>query len=454
MVGHKPLEVDARSVLVVGLPFGVRGGPIRKPLREALKEFGVKRLRICTTHTGHCRGYAVVDLRSPEAAISAVTKRGGLNVTWYAKSARGGHSKPEAADDGNVSACADHKVERSALLQLSACCGGKVDTFFPLVPTHLRKQICLDAEAMHSTFDQPLAMRVAEAFVALCSVTGATASELRILDGCACCGGSAVALQHVFGGHVVAIEFDEVRSKLLQSNMNLLCPDDRTTVLCGDFCKLWPSLMPLDVIFLDVPWGGPQYGEQELISSLDLGGTSLLQLILQLSEAEAAPLLALRFPRNFDTESFAKELSKVWSRWTYRWDSKMQQPERPMPFRLELGDCGILFMICLCSRGESCAASRNPSVGFRLSDLDGLVFALQAWDGERGSRHHAAFFDWEASRWIPLSRWRGCKPGLRKSEVGKPVKHDSAPAPGQSMCVHELSQAMSCYRKRCLTICS
>merc|ERR1711920_511252 len=124
----------------------------------------------------------------------------------------------------------------------------------------------------------------------------------------------------------------------------------------------------------------------------------------------------MRLPRNFDTDKFTKNLSKLWSALTFTWDSKLKQPERPMPFRLDLGTCGILFVICFCGREESVPATGFPRAWFHLADLDSLVEACKVWDGEGGHRHHAGFFDWEADRWIELSRWKGCKAGLRTAK--------------------------------------
>eukprot|EP00405_Crypthecodinium_cohnii_P032844 CAMPEP_0206522072 /NCGR_PEP_ID=MMETSP0324_2-20121206/66756_1 /ASSEMBLY_ACC=CAM_ASM_000836 /TAXON_ID=2866 /ORGANISM="Crypthecodinium cohnii, Strain Seligo" /LENGTH=127 /DNA_ID=CAMNT_0054016149 /DNA_START=117 /DNA_END=497 /DNA_ORIENTATION=+ len=73
VAGASRAELHANSVLVVGLPFGVRPGVVRAGLREALLAFGVRRLRVCTTFTGHCRGYAVADLDRFEEALADQT---------------------------------------------------------------------------------------------------------------------------------------------------------------------------------------------------------------------------------------------------------------------------------------------------------------------------------------------------------------------------------------------
>lgn len=403
------LETSPASLLVVGLPCGLRPGKLRRPLREALNPYGLRRLRVAVTHTGHCRGFAVADFIGPEATTMAEAAK--LEIMVPAGDAKGAES-------------------RSVPVQLSRCCGGKVDSLFPFVPESLRRQVLLDSEAMHSTLDQALGDHMIGALVALCIAADVDPAALSAVDGCSCCGGSALVLHRAFGGRITAVEFNEARADLLRSNLALLCPDGRAQAICGDFCKLWRGITPAGVVFLDVPWGGPQYGEAASIRELSLGGVPLQQLLAQLVEAQAAPLLAVRLPRNFDTDSLAIELSSLWESWSFRWDNDLQQPERPMPFRIDLGSCGILFVVCVCGR-EACGADSRSFLddGFRLADLDSLVHGLRRWDGEDGHRHRVAFFDWEACRWIPLTRWKGCKPGLRSiSASTEMLEQECAPS--------------------------
>lgn len=53
-------------------------------------------------------------------------------------------------------------------------------------------------------------------------------------------------------GPLKAVELDAERCAKLRTNLALLCPESQ--VICGDFCQLWRSLEPHDVIFLDIPW--------------------------------------------------------------------------------------------------------------------------------------------------------------------------------------------------------
>lgn len=410
---------------MIGLPLGVRPSVIRPGVREALRPFGLRRLRVCTTHTGHTRGFAVADLDQPEIAVTESEAIGGLSIACRTGSDGGG---------GDIAASRTQA-------QLSRCCGGKIDLMFPFVPSPVRRRLKLDSEALHSTLDEALGVHLAAALLKLCCAGGADAARLKVVDGCACCGGSTRALHGAFGGRIWAVEADKVRAELLEANLTLLCPDGRAAAVAGDFCKVWPELVPADVIFLDVPWGGPSYGEQRSIHQLALGGVPLAELLVRLAEADAARLLAVRLPYNFDVDLLARQLTEAWAGWEFAWDDALQQPERPMPFRADLGACGLLFMVCLCSLAlpsalscratDTCGpgATRGGSLGddgagaasgasgwqgFRLGHLDALIEALRAWDGDAGRRHHTAFFDWEAERWVPLSRWKGCKPGLRR----------------------------------------
>merc|ERR1712070_1312805 len=126
---------------VVGLPRGVRPGKLRRPLRDFLREFGLRKLRGASTHTGHCRGFAVADLEHPEAALQAVAASGGIEICVV------------GATSGRRDCAEDDARTCRAVAQLSRCCGGKVDSLFPFVPHELRGQLRLDSEAMYSTTD-------------------------------------------------------------------------------------------------------------------------------------------------------------------------------------------------------------------------------------------------------------------------------------------------------------
>ena len=75
--------------------------------------------------------------------------------------------------------------------------------------------------------------------------------------------------------------------------------------------------------------------------------------------------------------------------------------ERPLPFRIML-DVSQFLIVCFPPRRES-------RLHFGLHMLDRVIARLNAWNIGHGRQHHPAFFDWEKQRWIPLSRWRGCR---------------------------------------------
>merc|ERR1712151_1485936 len=110
-----------------------------------------------------------------------------------------------------------------------------------------------------------------------------------------------------------------------------------------------------------------------VIDSLDLGGVPLAQLMLQLAESQAASLLAMRLPYNYNTDRMVLELCEAWAAWDFKWDGELGQPERPMPFRVDLGSCGCLFMVCLCGRTTKRPAAPSGWEGFRLSQLDAII---------------------------------------------------------------------------------
>jgi predicted RNA methylase len=160
---------------------------------------------------------------------------------------------------------------------------------FKKVPDQIRVKLLLDEEAMYSTTDQITAEKIAASISEYVSVTG------EIIDATACVGGSTLALASVFK-KVVAIEKDQVKFGFLKHNMTLLGLSEKVTCVHGDClekCIKYKS----DAIFIDPPWGGPQYKNAELMS-LTLSGIPLSEVCRHLSPY--TQYIILKVPTNFD----------------------------------------------------------------------------------------------------------------------------------------------------------
>lgn len=120
-------------------------------------------------------------------------------------------------------------------------------------------------------------------------------------------GGNVVSFSRHFG-HVNAIEIDTTRFKCMVNNFGLFkCHN--VSALNGDYLTIFP-LLKQDVIFLDPPWGGKQYKEQEHTHiSLQNGKVRLEEFCKKIIDMHICKLLVLKLPINFDINclrSFSK----------------------------------------------------------------------------------------------------------------------------------------------------
>jgi hypothetical protein len=265
---------------------------------------------------------------------------------------------------------------------------GRVDALFPRLPFEARLRLRVDPVASFSVMDQPLADRVAGLLAALAEAVAVAAGaasagqQQHAVDACACAGGSALALAQRFA-RVTAVELDADRADDLLHNFAVAArwrandggggggvrprwwvemrqPEEegehekrRAVVACADALRLLlqpeemlglplppglePGAPPVDVVFFDPPWGGPQYhqdaageeedddddGEEEEhppchapvvvdgASDLSFAGAPLSATAAELLSSGRCRLVAVRLPaRAVDARGFAARVSR------------------------------------------------------------------------------------------------------------------------------------------------
>ncbi|KAG2531012.1 hypothetical protein BBO99_00002255 [Phytophthora kernoviae] len=123
---------------------------------------------------------------------------------------------------------------------------------------------------------------------------------LVVTDGTACVGGNVLSFCDFFT-HVNAVENDATRVQMLQHNLQVL---SKTNAKCIHASYLDVMLgLQQDVVFLDPPWGGPEYKDLERVD-LFLGGVPLHEICTRLQGT--AKCVVLKVPSNFDDEKFAQ----------------------------------------------------------------------------------------------------------------------------------------------------
>jgi len=177
----------------------------------------------------------------------------------------------------------------------------KKDFLFRFVPTDIRKELKLDTEALFSTTDQLTADKITKDILKFIPKTA------HITDATACIGGSAFSFLQNFS-HVLAIEYDKVRFEYLQENISKL----KTTLISSSNtieCRNGDALIECvkqyqDAIFIDPPWGGPEYKIQQSVE-LYLSHTPLSEVCKQFHQY--TKYIILKVPTNFDEQNFIKD---------------------------------------------------------------------------------------------------------------------------------------------------
>lgn len=96
---------------------------------------------------------------------------------------------------------------------------GKWAYFLRSQPPEVRAKLWIDKEASYSVTEERCANAMTE-MLQLFFVRDDSASQPRVLDATACVGGNSFSLQKKFS--TIACEFDPIRFKMLQSNLEVL----------------------------------------------------------------------------------------------------------------------------------------------------------------------------------------------------------------------------------------
>lgn len=174
----------------------------------------------------------------------------------------------------------------------------KKDFLFRFLSPSIRNLLRFDEEALYSTTDQLTADKICK------DLTKFVPSSGVVTDATACIGGSCASLAKVFS-KVYAIEIDQIKYDYLRHNMMVMGLHSVVECICGDALAMCP-LLRQDIIFIDPPWGGPEYKLSSTIS-LSLSGKTLATVCCEL--APFTRYIALKVPTNFDEAAFLQEVA-------------------------------------------------------------------------------------------------------------------------------------------------
>ncbi len=342
---------------------------VKSLMRAALPAGDPVKLVLAVTAKGRWRGWAKITAGDEARAAAVVAKLNGAVV----------------------------KLTSGAEVSLRASRGlGRRDNVFPFLGRGLRESFELDSTAAYSAMDE-------HTTALLASFLGCVYGELATLsitDACACTGACAVVLARHFRA-VEAVELDAGRCDALRANV-ALCGADAVSVHQGDYNALYDTLRQ-DVVFLDVPWGGPDYVEAEESACDALGDVPLVDVVLRLRRRASAVALRLPTKGRFDVDAFAAALVA-----DSAWDGA--EEERCLPFRITTH---LAHLVVVLMPGR-----------FGLRTLDATMATMRAWDERWRQDLRPAFYDWEAKRWIRASRWIPARARRSRPAEGAPAASD------------------------------
>lgn len=171
----------------------------------------------------------------------------------------------------------------------------KVDFLFRFVANDVRSKLQLDAEAMYSTTDQLTADKITH------DILKFVPEQATITDATACTGGNTYSFSQFFS-NVYAFEKDANRFMMLSHNMRVLGVTN-VKMCCGDSIDLCKN-QHQDVVFIDPPWGGPEYKKLDRVD-LAMSDVPLSEFCMKI--ADSTSFIALKAPTNFNEAKFVRD---------------------------------------------------------------------------------------------------------------------------------------------------
>ena len=130
--------------------------------------------------------------------------------------------------------------------------------------------------------------------------------DIKIIDMTAGCGGNMISFIKYFK-YVIGIELDKLRYKILKENLEKYSQNNYQ-LLCYDATKYpFDNDDDNDVLFIDPPWGGPDYKNNPDIQ-LYLSNIKIEEFILTLPKNK---LIVLKLPFNYNIDFFKDNIIKT-----------------------------------------------------------------------------------------------------------------------------------------------
>jgi 16S rRNA G966 N2-methylase RsmD len=121
-------------------------------------------------------------------------------------------------------------------------------------------------------------------------------NDITITDAMACVGGDTLTFSKTFKS-VNACELDKTRFEYLKHNMEIF-EQKNINFINDDYLNIYHKLTQ-DVIYIDPPWGGPEYKTKSSIK-IKLGEKKLEEICDDIIQKKLCKLLVLKLPYNYN----------------------------------------------------------------------------------------------------------------------------------------------------------
>jgi len=138
-------------------------------------------------------------------------------------------------------------------------------------------------------------------------------TDITITDATANIGTDTINLSSVFS-KINAIEISELNYYALQNNIKLFNCDDKVTTYLGD-SNLVIKKLKQDIIYVDAPWGGPEYKQTDNIK-LYLGNVEIFDFYLE--NIDRATMFIFKVPINYDFDYLKNKVKNEIHKYTYK----------------------------------------------------------------------------------------------------------------------------------------
>eukprot|EP00961_Rhodomonas_salina_P164559 2217122-Rhodomonas_salina.1 len=177
------------------------------------------------------------------------------------------------------------------------------------------EKLQIDHQASYSITNDDLSRNIMRVILnQLPRRTGSGARPLLITDATACVGGDTITFasmmcKHTAGVCVNAVEMDKTRCHYLWHNLRVTGLLRHVNVFNMDYLQA-RNVLTQDIVFLDPPWGGPSYNNNDL-TLLQLGNEDISDVCLSLRQK--AVLVAVKAPWNFAYDEFKERVGRAWN---------------------------------------------------------------------------------------------------------------------------------------------